>query len=284
MPSILIINPNSSVSITETLKGLLEPPPDFRYTFFTGPSATRCNTSPILSSQESVETPATIITSTTTLSDDDDVRSQDSDATAANSDTCSNKSCISLDSWKSTSITDSSSTQQFTLLAPSQIDSWSTSVISAAACMPHVIPLIAEHDAFLVACFSDHPLVGMLREAVPAHKPVMGIFQASVLSSLAMGTRFAIVTTATIWERLLDEAVASMIGSSAAIHYAGTYSTGLGVLEIHELPMQTVKKKLVACAVKAVRERGATAIVLGCAGLSGLDSAIREAVGLRWLL
>lgn len=214
MPSILIINPNSSASITQNLMDILDPAPDFTYKFFTGPSTSSSSTS------------------------------------------------TELDT---------------TSIAPSQIDSFTTSITSAAACLPHLIPMLDAHDAFLVACYSDHPLVHMLRELVPA-KPVLGIFHASVLHALALGRgKFAVVTTAQVWEHLLDEAVLALLGSHFA--YAGTYSTGLGVLQIHELPADQVQARLVECAKIAVEKNGAKALVLGCAGLSGLDEAIRNAVG-----
>lgn len=163
-----------------------------------------------------------------------------------------------------------------TSIAPSQIDSYTTSITSAAACLPHLLPVLDAHDAFLVACYSDHPLVHMLREQTS--KPVMGIFHASVLHALGLGRgKFAIVTTAHTWKSLLDDAVLAMLGSNYT--YAGTFSTGLGVLEIHDLPAETVTAKLVDCAKLAVEKHDAKALVLGCAGLSGLDEAIRKAVG-----
>lgn len=259
MPSILIINPNSSASITENLKDILEPPSDFLFSFFTGPSPERRKSEETIAHLEEY-----------TINDHDDGRA-DHATTTKNAN--SNLSVAALDSASKYAPIISA---PIGLYAPPQIDSYSTSVMSAAACLPFVKPIIKDHDAFLVACFSDHPLVGMLREVVPAHKPVMGIFNASVLTSLSLGTRFAIVTTAKVWERLLDDAVLSMLGST--FHYAGTFSTGLGVLEIHELPPTEVTNRLVGCAREAVA-KGATSIILGCAGLSGLDEAIREAVG-----
>lgn len=211
MPSILVINPNSSQSITQNLMHLLEPPQDFTYKFFTGPSSS----------------PSGILGDSTSV-------------------------------------------------APAQIDSYTTGITSAAACLPLILPIIANHDAFLVACYSDHPLVHMLREHTGT-KPVLGIFHASVVHSLAQGRKFAIVTTAKVWEKLLDDAVLAMLGSLYT--YAGTYSTGMGVLELHQLPTEQVNERLAQSAKKAVEQGGAKAIVLGCAGLSGLDAAIRQACG-----
>lgn len=172
--------------------------------------------------------------------------------------------------------TESSPNTVAPLYAPAQIDSYTTGITSAAACLPLLLPMLDAHDAFLVACYSDHPLVHMLREHAGT-KPVLGIFHASVLHALALGRKFAVVTTAKVWEKLLDDAVLAMLGS--LYNYAGTLSTGLGVLELHELPGEIVTAKLAECAKQAVEQNGAKALVLGCAGLSGLEEAIRGAVG-----
>ncbi|KAF5104579.1 hypothetical protein DV451_000492 [Geotrichum candidum] len=179
--------------------------------------------------------------------------------------------------------------------APAQIDSLTTGIQSAAACYSDLcargkLDPAAGISGYVVGCYSDHQLVGMLREhfaaaaavaapGAPAVVPVVGIFQASVVQALALGRRFAILTTARAWEEMLDTAVYNFLGAATRDHaYVGTYSTGLGVLEIHALDHDEVVARLVACAERAVA-RGATALVLGCAGLSGLDTAIKQAVG-----
>lgn len=48
--------------------------------------------------------------------------------------------------------------------APASIDDFTTSVLSAAACYPSLVGELLRHDAFIVACYSDHPLIQMLRE------------------------------------------------------------------------------------------------------------------------
>jgi Asp/Glu/hydantoin racemase len=70
---------------------------------------------------------------------------------------------------------------------------------SAKLCLPHLKPLLPDHDAFLVACYSEHPLVGQLKHecevlrrkqptsgSSTARKYVTGIFEASVVTSLSL--------------------------------------------------------------------------------------------------
>lgn len=50
--------------------------------------------------------------------------------------------------------------------APKSIDDFVTSVLSAAACFKTLqsLKLVDKHDGFIIACYSDHPLIQMLRE------------------------------------------------------------------------------------------------------------------------
>ncbi|KZP00064.1 hypothetical protein CALVIDRAFT_533731 [Calocera viscosa TUFC12733] len=159
--------------------------------------------------------------------------------------------------------------------APPAINDTPTSVQSTAACLPALEPLLAEHDGFLIACYSAHPLVPELRKRT--HKPVIGIFESSVTHSLLLAERFGIVTTGPGWEPLLTQAVREFLGGESE-RFAGVLSTGLGVLELHAAPREEVNRRM-GEAAKVLVSRGAGAIALGCAGMVGLGGAIREAVG-----
>jgi Asp/Glu/hydantoin racemase len=197
MSSILIINPNSSVSITNRLKEILDPAPDFTYKFFTAPST-----------------------------------------------------------------------------APEEITNKTSEITSASVCLGALVPLLDQHDAFLIASYSDHPLIYTLKEHT--RKPVLGIFQASVLHALAYGgERFAIITTTNVWKQALDDAILLMLGSH--LRHVGTYPTGLEIVDFinHSTSMYKI---LSESAIKAV-SNGAKTIILGCAAMSGMDSLIKDAVG-----
>jgi Asp/Glu/hydantoin racemase len=191
--TVLIINPNSSTRVTESLKDILDPPPDVTYKFFTATDG------------------------------------------------------------------------------PAEVNSHTTEVSSAAVCFEALKDCLDQHDAFLVACFGEHPLIEMLREHTD--KPVVGIFQASVLQSLAFGDgKFAIITTASRWQRALDDGVLALLGSYH--NYAGTFTTGLGVLELHEADGKMVESKI-ADATKSAVACGAKTLILGCAGMSGMEEIVK---------
>ncbi|OAP62137.1 hypothetical protein AYL99_04340 [Fonsecaea erecta] len=213
---------------------------------------------------------------------------------------------------------------------------------SARICLPHLLPLLPHHDAFLVACYSQHPLVAQLKAECAAltaaatqgargsgaRKYVTGIFEASVVASLTLlgepekkqktdddddkdvRPAFGIVSTGKVWEEALQTAVAEFIGcpptaTTTKSPFVGCETTGLNASELHDLPAEQVRRKMKEATTRLLR-RGqissssssssikkndqtptttssadtlsrVQAICLGCAGMVGLDSAVREA-------
>jgi len=186
---------------------------------------------------------------------------------------------------------------------------------SAEICLPSLVPLLPHHDAFLVACYSQHPLVPQLKsecrkltasatagsEGRGARKYVTGIFEASVLTSMSLiddHEGFGIVSTGKIWEPELETAVERFLGSDGSYYdnevsrFLGCETTGLNASELHDLPGEEVRKKMMD-ATKRLLERGVSgnevvnksdteAICLGCAGMVGLEDAVRQACA-EWL-
>ncbi|QIX02068.1 hypothetical protein AMS68_007585 [Peltaster fructicola] len=157
--------------------------------------------------------------------------------------------------------------------------------ISTKACLPDLKPLLENYDAFLVACYSPHPLVRALHQALvdsglPA-KPVTGIFEASVatcLASLRPEDKFGIVSTGSQWQGILNDGIVLLLGThaSGSPRYAGTQTTGLNANELHDAPKDEITK-LMSTATRRLLDAGARAICLGCAGMAGLDSIVRQA-------
>ncbi|KJX92339.1 hydantoin racemase (Dcg1) like protein [Zymoseptoria brevis] len=154
--------------------------------------------------------------------------------------------------------------------------------ISAKACLPVLVEQLADYDAFLVCCYSHHPLVALLRSEIAKaglRKPVTGIFEASVatcLQGINAADKFGIVSTGSQWGVILADAVTDLLGSSASTRYAGTKTTGLNADELHSTPKPEVDARMRA-AVKKLLQLGTTAICLGCAGMAGMDQTVREA-------
>lgn len=161
---------------------------------------------------------------------------------------------------------------------PPSIDGARTSIQSTAAALGPLIHsnALAGHEGFLVACFSAHPLVECLRELTP--KPVMGIFQASIFFALSLGGRFGIVTTNQRWDYILTKSVHELIGQNPA--FGRVICTGYSAAEVHgETNRNQVQRAMADAAKKLVREDHCDVIILGCAGMTGLEQTVRDAVG-----
>lgn len=141
----------------------------------------------------------------------------------------------------------------------------------------------------LVACFSVHPLVARFAPNVCA----ANIFEAGVLRAMALtyvhrGDKWGIVTTGKFWEEHLSEGVAEILGSPSGVapggdRFAGVESTGLNASDFHHGvdPAEITKKireathRLLA---KGTRDCRVSCIIMGCAGMAGLEETIRSAV------
>ncbi|KAB8223657.1 tubulin-domain-containing protein [Aspergillus novoparasiticus] len=182
------------------------------------------------------------------------------------------------------------------------INSGEDSATSALHCRPFVEPLIPEYDGFLVACYSAHPLVGMLKEAIsklensvlsvdskPRRKYVTGIFEASVLMSLSLvgsfhmtggsglhkaqsKEMFGIVSTGSIWRDELSRAVEAFLVNSdektlSTNRFAGVETTGLTAVELHTTPVEEVRRRISEATRRLIQAapHPLTAICMGCA-------------------
>jgi Asp/Glu/hydantoin racemase/predicted amidohydrolase len=157
--------------------------------------------------------------------------------------------------------------------APTAIEGSLDAVLSTAAAVRAVIPIAERYDAFLVACYSEHPLIKALREELTA--PVVGIMEASLFAARTLGGRFGIVVTSSR---------SAVLHTDSIRHYGyegfsvGVESCGLGVLGLERKGEQEVLDAMCGAARKLV-ERGADVITLGCAGMTKLKEAVEEAVG-----
>ncbi|RDW89876.1 gamma-tubulin mipA [Aspergillus mulundensis] len=178
------------------------------------------------------------------------------------------------------------------------INSGEDSVLSALHCRPFVEPLVEKYDGFLVACYSAHPLVGMLREAIDKLEdaallelgPTANIKRNSFQltwdggfgKSQAKDT-FGIVTTGSSWKTELSNAVSDMLVNSgdhkgSPSRFAGVETTGLTAVELHTTPPEEVRRKIIEATEKLIKanSRPVSAICLGCAGMAGMEEAVRE--------
>ncbi|KAF4626777.1 hypothetical protein G7Y89_g11378 [Cudoniella acicularis] len=184
------------------------------------------------------------------------------------------------------------STEIITYTAPSgppSINNEDDALESAKIVFADLQSKLDAYDAFLVACYSVHPLVGMLRDKVSPRTHVTGIFEASIstsLSCLPMGSgktrsKFGIVSTGTYWEKTLSDGVKHFLeveDLASCKRFKGVETTGLNAIELHTAPPELVRKKMMEATKRLVKDKDVKVICLGCAGMAGLDSIVEEAL------
>lgn len=155
--------------------------------------------------------------------------------------------------------------------SPKEINNDDDAILSTKAVLqdfernPHYL---RDYNRYLIACFSDHPLVASLKSIINPTAHVMGIFDASM--QLAMETRpkskkAVILTSGKEWEILLDTAVRKFFNSTTWPNsFAHTKSMGLSPLELEDPENYPLLHKTIS----SLAESDVSVIILGCAGLS----------------
>lgn len=202
MTSILVINPNSSVSVSENLRSTVAAPPGVTLEYYTAP-----------------------------------------------------------------------------LDAPPEISGTETLIQSEQASLPDILQknLLDKYDGFLVACYSDHPLVYSL--AKHTSKPVLGIMQATLLYSYAnaRARKLFVLTSTSGWLPLLDDAITKVAGAGTFPYEKFQKTRALDVLVLNlsdasEFLKITDRLELF---LREYAEDHIDCVLLGCAGMAGLDEKLR---------
>jgi allantoin racemase len=122
-------------------------------------------------------------------------------------------------------------------------------------------------DAFVVACHSD-PNLDLMKEI--GRKPVVGIGEASMKIATMLGHRFSVVATdahsVPNKEALADSY--GLAGRLASVRAPDESTRG-----------HSDEERFYQAAKAAVDVDGAEVIVMGCAGLAGLDKRFQERLG-----
>jgi allantoin racemase len=144
----------------------------------------------------------------------------------------------------------------------------SSDVIQAA---PGMVKLLTENedafDAIVIACHDD-PNLDAMREMT--RKPVVGIGEASMKMASMLGHRFSVVTTDKHSIPAKEEQV-------RALHLEGLLASVKAPPE--EMDGASDEEKYLKAAQMALDEDMAEVIVLGCAGMAGLDRRLSRVLG-----
>lgn len=154
--------------------------------------------------------------------------------------------------------------------APLGIVSYRDAAISEKYLLERFEEWKGSYDGFIVACHSDVG-VDLLRELTD--KPVIGIGEASMLVALPLGHKFSVLS---LGRKKIPQKEDLIRKYGLETRCSSVRITGLGVVATS---YEEEKDKLIEAGKRAIKEDGAEVLILGCAGMAGLDKEIEKAVG-----
>ncbi|MGW0985272.1 aspartate/glutamate racemase family protein [Streptomyces sp. NPDC002486] len=155
---------------------------------------------------------------------------------------------------------------------PASAEGWLDSYLSAAAVLDTLRTYDGpQYDAVVMAGFGEHGREGA-RELVDA--PVVDITEAAAHLACLLGRRYGVVTTL---ERSCGQIEDSLETAGVARNCAAIVGTGLNVLDLGD--HERTETAFLAAAERACAA-GAEVLVLGCAGMTGLQRTVGEKLGL----
>lgn len=157
---------------------------------------------------------------------------------------------------------------------PVTLEGYFDEMLSTIAVLEVIQKEKANYDAFIIACFSNHPAIYAARQLTP--KPVLGIMLAPLTLACFLGAKFSIVSTSDRWGPLLKSAVHD-IGMNDRC--ASVRMTGMDVEELDKKSNEELEEIIAATARRAIKEDGAEVIVLGCCGMAGMDTRLSKELG-----
>ena len=155
---------------------------------------------------------------------------------------------------------------------PASIEGFFDDAIAVAATLDLLIRQRGKFDGYIIACGADSGIFAA-REIMEA--PVLGIGEAGMLTACMLGYRFSILDALhREWPQMID--LVHRYGMTDRC--ASIRTLGMTVLET-ETKTGSVVHRLLEEARKAIDQDRAEVIVLGCAGMSGLDKAMEKKLG-----
>ncbi|UCD81942.1 MAG: Asp/Glu racemase [Desulfobacterales bacterium] len=155
---------------------------------------------------------------------------------------------------------------------PVSIEGYFDEAIAAEAALELLLEHRGKFDAYIIACFGD-PGLFAAREIMTA--PVIGIAEAAMLTACTLGYRFSVLDVMKrTWPQIED-----------LLHRYGLKQrcTSVRAVEMSVLETETrssrVQDTLISEGRKAVTEDRAEVLLLGCAGMAGLDKDMEDALG-----
>jgi len=154
---------------------------------------------------------------------------------------------------------------------PLTIESYYDEYLAIPGILAQILQRKDEVDAFILACWGD-PGIEAAREIT--HKPVVGIAEASLYVANSLGAKFGVVSTLKRTQHMVEKTI-EKVGLSSRCALA--LCTDLPVAATEDDRDRTLR--VLEEGGRQVMAAGAEVLVLGCAGMSGLDGILAERLG-----
>lgn len=128
-------------------------------------------------------------------------------------------------------------------------------------------------QACIIACFDD---TGLAEARAAVAIPVIGIGEAAFHAAMLLGHRYSVVTTLAVSVPVIELNIRSY---GLASHCLAVRASEVPVLEL-EREGSDARARISAEIATAIRADGASAIVLGCAGMADLAASLAAEHGL----
>ncbi len=158
-------------------------------------------------------------------------------------------------------------------IGPASIESYYDEALASVGVLEEVAAGEAEgFDGYIIACYGDP---GLFAAREVAAGPVVGIGEASMLMACTLGYRFSIITILDRFIAPVDEMVRRY---GLAERCASVRVINTPVLDI-ERGGETITRLMIEEGRRALREDRAEVLLLGCAGMAGLEEAMEAELG-----
>ncbi len=152
---------------------------------------------------------------------------------------------------------------------PLSIEGFYDHSVAAVQVLEEILWEKGKYDAYIIACFGD-PGLEAAREITDV--PVIGICEAALHVACLLAPRFSILT---VLPRVIVELEDLVAKYGLKGRLASVRASNLTVEETAQDP-ENVRRALVREGRKALAEDRAEALLLGCAGMAGLDEEMEK--------
>lgn len=120
----------------------------------------------------------------------------------------------------------------------------------------------------------------MIREELgpTTDKPCIGMFEAGLSKGLIVSRKIGVLSTGSGPKPLLSKGVMNFLGAASSDRWVGGVTSGIAIEELREPGARDKVERLMKETAAKVAALGADCIIMGCAGMAGMESLVQAGV------